>query len=160
VQSIYPFFEWCQQTWLYNQITNHEWGYPALETFHLFGLTLLLGTLVVLCLRLMGVIFKKQPVAELSGELGPYQITGLCLMLITGPLMFVATAIRCYSNTSFWVKMILLVLALTFHFAYFRKLVRKDDASISPGAGKLAAAIALALWFGVGMAGRSIGFFG
>jgi len=56
--------------------------------------------------------------------------------------------------------MILLACALTFHFAYFRKLVRRDDASITPRAGKLAAAVALLLWFGVGMAGRSIGFFG
>lgn len=160
MHSIYPFFEWCQQTALYNAITNHEAAYPALETFHLFGLTLLLGTLVVVCLRLMGFIFKKQPVAELAGELSPYQTTGLILMSITGPLMFVATAIRCYGNTSFWVKMILFVLAVAYHFGYFRKLVRKDDASISPGVGKRAAAIALILWFGVGMAGRSIGFFG
>ncbi len=160
MHSIYPFFEWCQQTAVYNAITNHESAYPALETFHLFGLTLLLGTLVVVCLRLMGVIFKQQPVAELAGELSPYQTTGLVLMAITGPLMFVATAIRCYGNTSFWVKMILFTLALVYHFGYFRKLVRKDDASISPGAGKRAAAIALILWFGVGMAGRSIGFFG
>jgi hypothetical protein len=56
--------------------------------------------------------------------------------------------------------MILFVLALTYHFAYFRKLVRRDDASIRPGVGKLAATVALLLWFGVGMAGRSIGFFG
>ncbi len=160
MHSIYPFFEWCQQTAVYNAITNHESAYPALETFHLFGLTLLLGTMVVLCLRLMGMMFKRQPVAELAGELNPYQTTGLVLMLITGPLMFVATAVRCYGNTSFWIKMVLFVVALTFHFACFRKLVRKDDASISPGAGKWTAAISLALWFGVGMAGRSIGFFG
>ena len=158
--AIFPFFEWCEKTAIFRGVANHEWAYPALETFHLFGLTLLLGTMVLLCLRLTGVVFKQQPVAELASELGPYQTTGLILMLITGPLMFVATAVRCYGNTSFWIKMILLAMALTFHFAYFRKLVRKDDASISPGTGKLAAAIALALWFGVGMAGRSIGFFG
>jgi hypothetical protein len=160
MRAIYPFFEWCQQTWIYNAIANHEAAYPALETLHLFGLTLLLGTLVVLCLRLMGGMFKRQPVAELAGELEPYQLTGLGLMLVTGPLMFIATAVRCYGNTSFWVKMILFVLALTYHFAYFRKLVRRDDASIRPGVGKLAATVALLLWFGVGMAGRSIGFFG
>jgi hypothetical protein len=74
--------------------------------------------------------------------------------------MFIATAVRCYGNTSFWVKMILLACALTFHFAYFCKLVRKDDASIPRGEGHLAAAVAHLLWFGVGMAGRSIGFFG
>jgi hypothetical protein len=158
--AIYPFFEWCENTALYNLIANHEAGYPALETLHLFGLTLLLGTLLLLCLRLLGVMLREQPVAELAADLNPYQTAGLWLMLLTGPLMFVATAVRCYGNTSFWVKMILLMVALVFHFAYFRRLVRRDDASISPGAGKLAAAIALVLWFGVGMAGRSIGFFG
>jgi hypothetical protein len=160
MHAIFPFFEWCEKTALYRLIANHEVGYPALETLHLFGLTLLLGTLVLICLRLMGVMLKRQPVAELAAELGPYQTAGLCLMLVTGPLMFVATAIRCYGNTSFWIKMILLTLALIFHFAYFRKLVRKDDASIGPGAGKRAATVTLLLWFGVGMAGRSIGFFG
>jgi hypothetical protein len=74
--------------------------------------------------------------------------------------MVVATAVRCYGNTSFWIKMALLAIALIFHFTYFRKLVRRDDANIAPGTGKLAAAVALMLWFGVGMAGRSIGFFG
>ena len=160
MSSIYPFFEWCEKTALYSLIANHEAGYPALETLHLFGLTLLLGTLLILCLRLFGVMLPKQPVAELASDLNPYQTAGLWLMLLTGPLMFVATAIRCYGNTSFWVKMILLTVALIFHFAYFRKLVRGDDANISSSAGKLAAAVTLVLWFGVGLAGRSIGFFG
>ena len=160
MQSIFPFFEWCEKTAIYNAVATHEWAYPALETFHLFGLTLLLGTMLLLSLRLMGVIFQRQPVAELAADLAPYQDTGLILMAVTGPLMFVATAVRCYGNTSFWVKMILFVLAIIFHFAYFRKLVRRDDASIGPGTAKLAAMAALALWFGVGVAGRSIGFFG
>lgn len=158
--AIYPFFEWCEKTALYSLISNHEVGYPALETLHLFGLTLLLGTLLITCLRLLGVMLRKQPVAELAADLSPYQTAGLWLMLVTGPLMFVATAIRCYGNTSFWIKMLLLVAALVFHFAYFRKLIRRDDASIPPGTGRFAAAVTLVLWFGVGVAGRSIGFFG
>lgn len=160
MQAIYSFFEWCEKSSLHDAIQGHEAAYPALETFHLFGLTLLLGTMVILSLRLMGAILKKQPVSELAGELLPYQTAGLVLMIITGSLMVVATAERCYSNTSFWVKMILLACALTYTFGYFRKLVRRDDASISPGSAKLAAVIVLMLWFGVGMAGRSIGFFG
>jgi hypothetical protein len=160
VESIHPFFSWCESSALHDAIQGHEAAYPALETFHLFGLTLLLGTIVILSLRLMGAILKKQPIAELAGELLPYQTTGLILMIVTGSLMVVATAERCYGNTSFWVKMILLACALTYHFGYFRKLVRRDDARISSGGAKFAAIFALLLWFGVGMAGRSIGFFG
>jgi len=160
LQTIYPFFEWCETSAIHEAIQGHESAYPALETFHLFGLTLLLGTIVILSLRLMGAILKKQPVAELAGELLPYQTTGLVLMVLSGILMFIATAVRCYGNTSFWIKMILLACALTYHFAYFRKLVRKDEANIRPGRAKVGAVIALMLWFGVGIAGRSIGFFG
>lgn len=160
LESIHPFFEWCETSAVHDAIQGHEAAYPALETFHLFGLTLLLGTIVILSLRLLGAILKKQPVSELAGELLPYQTTGLILMILTGSLMVVATAERCYSNTSFWIKMILFACALTYHFSYFRKLVRRDDASISPGGAKLAAIGALMLWFSVGVAGRSIGFFG
>jgi hypothetical protein len=81
-------------------------------------------------------------------------------MLSSGVLMFVATAVRNYSNTSFWIKMMFLAAALAFHFAYFRKVLRSDAFGIPRWRGKLAAWGALILWFGVAVSGRSIGFFG
>jgi len=159
MNSIYPFFAWCETTWLHDMVESHETAYPALETMHLFGLTLLLGTTVLVCLRLLGVMMKKQPVADFARELSPFTSWGLFLMIVSGLTMFVATAIRCYGNTSFWIKMAFFATALIFHFGYFRKLVRRDDASIGVN-GKVAATVTLLLWFGVGMAGRSIGFFG
>jgi hypothetical protein len=158
--AIFPFFEWCEKTALFRVISNHESFFPALETIHLFGLVLLLGTTVILCLRLLGVIMAKQPVPELAGELANYTASGLALMLSSGALMFVATAVRNYGNTSFWVKMIFLAAALIFHFAYFRKVIRMEDLGMARWHGKLAAWGALILWFGVALSGRSIGFLG
>ena len=159
MDAIFPFFQWCETTWIFHWVESHEVAYPALETIHLFGLTLLLGTTVLLCLRVLGLLMKRQPVAEFSRELSPYTYWGLSLMVVSGLTMFVATAVRCYGNTSFWIKMALFATALLFHFLYFRKLVRRDDASIGASA-KVAAVVTLLLWFGVGAAGRSIGFFG
>ena len=158
--SIFPFFEWCEKTALFRLISTHESFLPALETIHLFGLVLLLGTTVILSLRLLGVIMAQQPVPELARELANYTAAGLALMVSSGVLMFVATAVRNYGNTSFWVKMALLAAALTFHFAYFRKVIRMKDCGSARWGGKLAAWGALILWFGVGVAGRSIGFVG
>ena len=160
MHAILLFCKWCESTRLFSYISNHEFAFPALETIHLFGLTLLLGTLLLLCMRLLGVMLARQPVAELAVDLAPYTLSGLTLMVITGVLMFVATAVRCYGNTSFWVKMMFLAMALIFHFAYFRKLLRRDEASISPAIARSAAFGTLVLWFGVGAAGRAIGFFG
>ena len=152
--SIYPFFAWCERTWVCKEITVHESLFPALETIHLFGLVLLLGTVLILSLRLLGLLMPHQPVPELARALGRYTALGLGIMLPSGVLMFVATAVRCYGNTSFWVKMCFLATALVFHFTYFQKALRSGS---SP---KFAACGALVLWFGVGAAGRSIGFFG
>ncbi|MEQ1884522.1 MAG: DUF6644 family protein [Bryobacteraceae bacterium] len=155
--AIYPFFEWCETGPLNKIISSHEAIFPAIETFHLFGITLLLGTILVTSLRLLGVMLPKQPVAELVNELTPYTTWGLFITLCSGVPMFIGVALKCYGASWFWVKMGLLTVALTFHFGYFRRV---NDAD-SPAArnAKLTAIIALSLWFGVGIAGRSIGFF-
>jgi len=158
--SIFPFFQWCEQTWLFQTISSHESAFPAIETVHLFGLVLLLGTIVILSLRLLGVMMTRQPVAELARDLAGYNNWGLALMLISGALMFVATAVRNYSNTSFWVKMCLLGVALIFHFAYFKRVIRTQGSGLPNWQGRVAAWGALLLWFGIAMAGRSIGFLG
>jgi hypothetical protein len=160
VASIYPFFAWCERTWIFKQITIHESFFPALETIHLFGLVLLLGTIAILSLRLLGVLMPHQPAPQLARALGRYTALGLAIMLPSGVLMFIATAVRCYGNTSFWIKMCFLATALVFHFTYFKKALRSPDSQNSPVRGRLAAFGALFLWFGVGAAGRSIGFFG
>ena len=158
--SIYPFFAWCERTWICKEITVHESLFPALETIHLFGLVLLLGTILILSLRLLGLLMRHQPVPELARALGLYTAMGLAIMLPSGLLMFVATAVRCYGNTSFWVKMCFLAAALVFHFTYFQQALRSKDSQNSLLRARLAACGALFLWFGVGAAGRSIGFFG
>ena len=156
VASAYPFFAWCERTWICKEITVHESLFPALETIHLFGLVLLLGTVLILSLRLLGLLMPHQPIPELARALRRYTALGLAIMLPSGVLMFVATAIRCYGNTSFWVKMCFLAAALAFHFTYFQKTLHAGNSQNA----RLAACGALFLWFGVGAAGRSIGFFG
>ena len=158
--SIYPFFAWCERTWVGKEITVHESFFPALETIHLFGLVFLLGTILILSLRLLGLLMPHQPTPELARALGRYTALGLAIMLPSGVLMFIATAVRCYGNTSFWLKMCFLATALVFHFTYFKKALRSPDSTNSHQRGRLAACGALFLWFGVGAAGRSIGFFG
>lgn len=158
MNAIYPFFDWCQNGPLGHFVASREIFFPGLETVHLFGLTLLLGTVVLLSLRLLGVIMVRQPVSELAGDLAPYTSSGLFLILFSGVFMFIGVAIKCYGATSFWIKMALLATGLVFHFGYFRKAVRRDD--LSPRAAKFAGWSAIILWFGVASAGRSIGFFG
>jgi hypothetical protein len=155
--ALVPFFEWCEASWLGAAMRSSRLAFPIVENFHLFALTVLLGTLVVLCLRQFGVLYKTVPLPELASQLRPWNSWSLVIMLTTGILLFLSEAMKCYGNTSFRVKMLFLFAALIFQFTVYNRMVRKEG---SPKAGKVAAAVALILWFGVGLAGRSIGFLG
>jgi hypothetical protein len=122
-------------------------------------LTALLGSVVVLSLRQFNLALTGQSVAEVAAHLKPWNRWGLVVILVSGILLFLSEARKCYSTTSFRVKMIFLFFALIFQFTiYSRLVVREQTYKVRPR--KVAAGIALFLWFGVGLAGRAIGFLG
>ena len=131
-------------------------AFPVIENFHLFALTVLLGSLVVLVLRQFGLVYKSQPISEVASALRPWNRWSLAVMLTSGILLFLSEAMKCYGNTSFRVKM-LFFFALLFQFTIYNRMVA-SKMKVAPIGGKIAAAVALCLWFGVGLAGRAIGF--
>jgi hypothetical protein len=152
-----PVFRWAYQSWLGSAIRNSTWAFAYIEVFHLLGLTLLLGCVVVLSLRLAGLVMPSLPTAELAREIQPYLLSGLALAVISGAMMFAAESDRCFASTPFQYKMMFLALAVIFQFGAFARLIRTERAH--PLLDKLAAAISLALWFAVGWSGRAIAFF-
>jgi hypothetical protein len=140
-------------------IRNSRIAFPIIENFHLFALTVLLGSLVVLALRQFGLVYKTQPISEVASALRPWNRWSLAVMLGSGILLFLSEAMKCYGNTSFRVKMLFLFAALSFQFTIYDRTVASED-KLAPIGGKIAAAVALCLWFGVGLAGRGIGFLG
>jgi uncharacterized membrane protein len=83
----------------------------------------------------------------------------LALILITGVLLFLSEAIKVYGNAGFRFKMVCLVLALTFHFTIFRRVALSHEETHPASFGdKAVALVSMALWLGVGVGGRAIGF--
>jgi hypothetical protein len=156
---IVPFFQWCDDTFISQAIRNSRVAFPVIENFHLFALTVLLGSLVVMALRQFGLIYKAQPISEVASALRPWNRWSLVVMLVSGILLFLSEAMKCYGNTSFRIKMLFLFLALLFQFTLYNRAVRSED-KVAPVSGKIMGVIALCLWFGVGLAGRAIGFLG
>jgi hypothetical protein len=159
MSAIAPFFQWCDNSLIAQSIRNSRVAFPVIENFHLFALTVLLGSLVVLVLRQFGLIYKSQPISEVATALRPWNRWSLVVMLASGVLLFLSEAMKCYGNTSFRVKMLFLFFALLFQFTIYNRMVKNEGAS-APIGGKVAAGVALCLWFGVGLAGRAIGFLG
>jgi Family of unknown function (DUF6644) len=159
MSAIMPFFQWCDDSFLAQAVRNSRVAFPIIENFHLFALTVLLGSIVLLCLRQFGLVYKEQSISEIAAALRPWNLWSLAVMLTSGILLFLSEAMKCYGNTSFRVKMIFLFAALLFQFTIYNRLVKNEGAS-APLGGKIAAAVVLCLWFGVGLAGRAIGFLG
>ena len=153
-----PWFEWCDSTSIAVAIRDSTWMFAVVEILHLLGLAVLLGSLIVLHLRLLGFGMRRQPVARLAAELAPWIFGGLWFMAATGLLLFLAEAMKCYASPPFAVKMLLLLLAVGVHLAVLRRARRISDDSPLPAWSRPAACLSLVLWFGVGVAGRAIGF--
>ena len=158
MSALLPFFEWCDNTRFGVAIRDSRVLFPIIETFHLFALTILLGSTIVISLRLLDVALRRQPVAELAAELAPWSDGSILVMLASGTLLFLSEALKCYGSSAFRVKMALLLAALVFHVTVFRPVCRADETRFGPVWRKVAGAAALALWFGVGLAGRGIAF--
>jgi uncharacterized membrane protein YhdT len=156
--SLLPFFQWCYQTPIGEGIRESTWLFPVIEAFHLIGLGLTAGAVLIVDLRLLGVGLSKQPVAQLSAGAEPWLLGSLTLMLSSGIPLFLSEAIKCYYSFPFWVKMTSLLLALLFTFTVRRRVTRTGLISERPLPGRLTAFISLGLWFGVAWGGRWIGF--
>lgn len=152
-----PFFRWCESTAIGTAVRDSVWAFPILEAVHLLGLCMLGGALLVVDLRLLGAGLTSQPVARLARHARRWLITALAILIATGVPLFLSEAIKAYYNTSFWVKMCTLPIALAFTFSVRERVARLEDGE--PGVrGKVVGAVSLALWFTVAAAGRWIGF--
>jgi hypothetical protein len=156
--DLLAFFQWCYQTPIGETIRNSTWLFPVIEAFHLLGLGLTAGAVLLVDLRLLGVGLIRQPAAQLWAGAKPWLLGSLTLMLTTGTLLFLSESIKCYYSLPFWVKMTSLFLALLFTFTVRRWVIRTPLISDRVPAGRVTALVSLCLWFGVAWGGRWIGF--
>ena len=151
-----PFFEWCEATLVGRTIRESLWMFPILEAVHLVGLSLLGGALLVVDFRLLGAGLKDSTIATLHKQARPWMLLATAIMLSTGVLLFLSEAIKCYYNTSFWVKITTLPFALLFTLIVKERYAR--NAGETTGASRFVGATDLLLWFIVAAGGRWIGF--
>lgn len=150
-------FEWFEYTAPGIIVRESVWMFPVIEAVHLLGLCLLGGVVITVDLRMLGLGLRKQTINELATNLRPWLIGAVVLLLVTGTLLFLSEAVKCYYNTSFWVKIISLPIALIFTFLV-REHVAVNGGMDPSTKTRLVAAGSMLLWFTVAAAGRWIGF--
>ena len=133
-----------------------RWGYAWVNAAHVLGIALLVGAILPLDLRLLG-LWRGVPRAALVRVLVPTAATGLGLAVLTGPLLFATRATE-YADIGFlWMKLALVATgagaALWAHAAHGFLLE-------GAGRGRLAAhaLLSMACWLGALVSGRMIAF--
>ena len=134
-------------------LVSHPIAYPALEVLHIVGIALLLGSLVLLDLRVWGLApeLPLQPLARLSLSV---TLVGFGLLLCSGLLMFAAQAVELLSNRAFLAKMVLVQLAgLNAAWFHARGSLAHGDALA-----RAQTVLSLGLWLAAIISGRWIAY--
>lgn len=149
-------------TGLASGIRDSLYLFPFLEAVHVMALSVVFGTIMIVDLRLLGFASTHRPFARMSAELLRITWGAFAVAALTGTLMFMTNARVYAGNTSFRVKMVLLLLAglnmAFFHLTAGRSVMRWDKDRSAPRIGRATAALSLSLWIAIIFAGRVIGF--
>jgi hypothetical protein len=127
----------------------------VIESFHLLALAVIGGSVLVVNLRLCGVGLKREPVDRLWNNALPWLVGSYLTMIASGLLMFTSEAVKLYYHEAFWFKMASLLLATVFTLTIVRPVALAGG---SPVRERITGIVSLALWTGVGVGGRWIGF--
>jgi hypothetical protein len=156
------FCVWISSTPFSLAIRKSVWAFPIIESIHVLGIVLLVGSVALLDLRLLGFIMKNEPVSRISRSVLRWTWSGFAVMFTTGLLLSIAEAADNYSNLAFRIKLVLLFLVglnpLIFHLTIFRSVNSWDIAPIAPWRARAAAWSSLVLWGGIVVAGRMIAY--
>lgn len=144
---------------------NTQWGWPAVESLHFIGLSLLLGTVGLFDLRLLG-LARSIPVRALHA-LVPWGVAGFLLNVCTGLLFFVSDPGQYLYNPAFQLKMLAMLVAginLGLFYLFLARRVRGDSPPAAsqpdiPPAARMVALVSLGCWLAVISFGRLITFY-
>jgi len=155
--SFQAMYEWVNNTAASRFLQDSTLWFPVTEVFHLIGLTILIGAVFVVCLRLFG-FGLMQPASQTYGGLWGWTWLGLALVLGSGIILFVAEPTKLATNEAFAYKLWFLAAGIALHIFGYIRFLKPGRIEASPVLARVVATLTLCCWFLAGVAGRAIGF--
>jgi hypothetical protein len=150
----FPFcelFEWIERSPAGEFMRSSRVVFPIIESIHLIGMALFVGTLLLIDMGLLGLAMRRQPIHQVAAALAPFTWSGFALLLVTGPFMFSAQAAKWHDNPVFWIKTLLLILATILQLAVKRRVSSGKPA-------KMVGALSLILWISTALSAKMMEF--
>ncbi len=136
--------------------------YAWVETTHVLTLTVFLGMLFIIDLRMLGLTFTGVPASKIADRLDIPMLIGMVVMVVTGFILYFAIPVRSTQSIWFRIKVVLMIAAIANAFLFRAKMKAaagtwdldpKPPKNIRVGAG-----LSLGLWSGVVITGRTIAY--
>ncbi|HLG80725.1 MAG TPA: DUF6644 family protein [Bradyrhizobium sp.] len=155
------FSKWLAATPLSHTIQTVTWIIPTLQTIHILCVAIAFSSAVLVDLRIFRLFERDEPLREVMRRFLPPIWPVLAILLITGSLLIIGEPRRSLVNTTFYLKMALLIVAIVLTATLQRTVLA------SPGAfedrsrrlsGQLLATLSVLVWCGILFAGRWIAY--
>lgn len=148
-----------QDTAFGTALAESRYAFPVVEGLHLIGLSLSVGLIALIDLRLVGWFLRAVPLADVLRPLRPWVLAGFVVTFASGLALFVAEAPTVILSPALPPKLLFIFLAgcnaLYFEWRLQRS-VRPGAAALAPGFLRRAGWASLGLWTLVVTAGRLI----
>jgi hypothetical protein len=154
--DLHQFSDWLSATPFSLAIQGKAWAIPAIQTVHILGLALVITAALILALRFAGSGLTAEALPQLAGRFTRLIWWLLLLVAASGILLIVAEPGRTITNPVFYVKMILLAVAIlvTLWLAATARRIGEDPGALH----KAVAAFSVLLWVGIIFCGRFIAY--
>ena len=142
--------------------TNQAWFVPIVQSTHILGIAMVVGSITMMALRLLGWAGMDQTVRQTHARYSPWLFGSICLLAVTGVLMIIGEPVRELVSFSFWAKMALIVIGIVVALIFERSLKKNEqhweDTLVHHGGVKALAVLTLLVWTGVIVMGRLIAY--
>src|ERR1700730_14510206 len=160
--ALSEFSRWLATTSLSHTIQTAGWIIPALQVIHILCVAVVFSSAILVDLRIWRLLQRDVPMPEVARRFLPAIWPVLLILLITGSLLIVGEPRRSLLNSTFYLKMALLAVAIMLTAGPQRSIssspVFWDRDRTRRIAGRSAATVSILVWCGILFAGRWIAY--
>ncbi len=169
--ALSEFSKWLAATSLSHTIQTVGWIIPTLQTIHILSVAVVFSSAVLVDFRILRLFERDVPLPQVTRRFLPTIWPVLLILLLTGSLLIIGEPRRSLLNSTFYLKMALLVVAILLTVVLQGSIAsssaswEKDRSRRTAGkvtAGKILARIlataSLLVWCGILFAGRWIAY--
>jgi hypothetical protein len=156
------FCKWLAATSLSQTIQTTGWIIPALQTIHILSVAVVFSSAILVDLRIWRLLERDVPMPEVARRFLPTVWPVLLILLTTGSLLIIGEPRRSLLNSTFYLKMALLAVAIVLTAGLQRSISSSpnswDRNRARRMAGRFAASVSILVWCGILFAGRWIAY--